>query len=84
MAASNEYTEYHLTPIGWVAGTEKTDFAYSPQDRPIDAVKTVEVKDFLSSPFSKPVHTRTTLWQSDNITLVSDLEAKFGQAPDYA
>lgn len=40
MAASNEWDEWHLTPSGWVKGTEKTDFALNEVPPPKDRVAT--------------------------------------------
>lgn len=40
MAASKEWTEWHLTPNGWIRGTVKTDFTIDVVERPNDAIAT--------------------------------------------
>lgn len=34
MAASNEFTEWHLTPDGWVRGSYQTDFSSTHEVEP--------------------------------------------------
>ena len=53
MSASNEWSEYHLTPNGWVEGSEKLDFSRTERPAPADRVLTVRQHDYLSSSFSK-------------------------------
>lgn len=83
MSASNEWTEYHLTPRGWETGTEKTDFAWDEKKRPADAVQTVKVKDYLSSVFSKMEHSRDVTWEHPDKQGVAKLLKQFGEAPDH-
>ncbi len=40
MSASLEYTEWHLTPTGWIRGTTKTDSTYKSSVRPLTALAT--------------------------------------------
>ncbi|PBB31178.1 hypothetical protein [Mesorhizobium sp. WSM3868] len=84
MSASNEWTEYHLTPKGWVTGTEKTDFNLTERPRPDDAVQTVKVRDYLSSIYSSVDHTRKITWQSGDVHAIAKLKGKYGEAPDLA
>ncbi|WP_192182191.1 hypothetical protein [Mesorhizobium amorphae] len=84
MSASNEWTEYHLTPKGWVTGSEKTDFNLAEHPRPHDAVQTVKVRDYLSSIYSTVEHTRTIIWEAKDVQAIAKLKAKFGEAPDLA
>ena len=41
MTASYEWTEYHLTPLGWVRGTVKTDFDREDVEPPADRILSV-------------------------------------------
>ncbi|RUV07435.1 hypothetical protein EOA79_04520 [Mesorhizobium sp. M1A.F.Ca.IN.020.03.2.1] len=84
MSASNEWTEYHLTPKGWVTGTEKTDFNVRERERPADAVQTVKVRDYQSSVFSQVDHTREIVWEAKDSQKIAKLKSKFGEAPDLA
>jgi hypothetical protein len=81
MAASNEWTEWYLTPRGWEAGDEKTEFApVKSQPTPVDRVLTLTYKE-VSNGYG-PVHlSRQEIWRiSDNDAIVA-LVAAFGDAP---
>ena len=81
MSASNEWTEWHLTPKGWVRGTEKEDFRRIDRDPPEDRVMTVVHKQFLSSIYSKMDVSTDTTWQAKDGRAVAELLKKFGPAP---
>lgn len=54
MSASDEIDEMHLTPNGWVQGSEKLDFSgWKHVDPPADRLLTVRFREYLSSAFSK-------------------------------
>ncbi|NEI54298.1 hypothetical protein GR200_32710 [Rhizobium leguminosarum] len=81
MSASNEWTEWHLTPLGWVRGDTKTDFAKTDKPIPENRVQTVEHREFLSSSFSKLEVTNDIIWSCGDEGLIAALRAKFGDAP---
>ncbi|GEC42064.1 hypothetical protein JOH52_002827 [Sinorhizobium meliloti] len=83
MSASNEWTEWHLTPRGWEEGDSKTDFAKNSKPTPKDRVQTVEHREFLSSSFSRLEVTNDIIWSSDDESLIAELRAKFGDAPNH-
>lgn len=56
MSASLEYTEWHLTAIGWVRGTMKTDSAYEPKEPPMDVLTTFVYSEEIS--YSGPMDER--------------------------
>jgi len=84
MAASNEWTEWLLTPQGWQQGSEHIDFGPDKiVERPPDCVLVVRYSEFVSSLFSKMDKGQTTLWRAKGqeeqiITLL----AKHGDAPN--
>src|SRR6187402_2973730 len=54
MSASDEIDEMHLTPDGWVQGSEKIDFAgWTRRDPPSGVLLTVRFREYMSSSFSK-------------------------------
>jgi hypothetical protein len=54
MSASDEVDEMHLTPSGWVQGSEKIDFSgWTHRDPPADRLLTVRFREHMSSAFSK-------------------------------
>lgn len=67
MSASHEWKEWHLTPHGWVSGSEKWDFG-KPQivPPPIDRVLTRRYVDHQSSSFSRVDYYFQDLWQGDD------------------
>ena len=54
MSASNEYWTWHLTPKGWVEGTEKLDSGTTERPVPDDTVLTLEYHERYSSIYSSP------------------------------
>ena len=82
MAASREWTEWHLTPAGWQRGSEKVDGPPATiVEPPADRVQTVEYQEELASSFSSLHKTTSVLWQTDDIALLDELLAKYGEAP---
>jgi hypothetical protein len=82
MCASNEWQDYHLTPTGWVEGSEKVDFSgIHEKPIPADRVLTVRWVDNQSSAFSKADRYWKETWRSSDSAAVSALVAKFGERP---
>ena len=54
MSASNEYWTWHLTPKGWVEGTEKLDSGTTKRPVPDDTVLTLEYHEYYASIHSSP------------------------------
>jgi hypothetical protein len=81
MSLSNEWTDWHLTPEGWVRGTEKEDFGKIERDPPPDRVKTVRWRDYIASRYSTPERYHSDEWSSDDKAAIARLEAKFGPPP---
>lgn len=81
MSASNEWTEWHLTPKGWERGTEKEDFRRIDRDPPTDRVLTAKYREYLSSSFSTMDKSSEVIWKCDDETSIAALLAKFGEAP---
>lgn len=82
MALSKEWTEWHLTPRGWEVGSERVDFAGTTQRLPpADRVLTVRNSETQSSMYSRMERSTSTIWISDDKTLLGELTAKYGEAP---
>jgi hypothetical protein len=81
MSASNEWTEWHLTPNGWERGTEKEDFRRVDREPPADRVLTVVYREFMSSRFSPMEKSSRIEWRSDDVAIITALTAKYGAAP---
>lgn len=84
MSASNEWTEWHLTPTGWVIGSQKNDF----QDTiivtpPTNRVLTCKYKEYLSSSFSKLETGISIIWESDDKDSLNASKRKFGKCPEH-
>jgi hypothetical protein len=82
MAASREWTQWHLTPEGWVRGTTKLDFSQEDRPTPDDRQKTCEYREEMPSAYSRVEATVRTLWVGDPAS-VGELEQKFGSCPKH-
>lgn len=81
MGLSKEWTEWHLTASGWIAGDQKTDFASQQKDTPDGTVLSVRYSEF-------QVYERGPLkvetqeqWRSPDAEIVSRLVGQFGDPP---
>jgi hypothetical protein len=74
MAASNEWTEFHLTSNGWIEGSERLDFGNTKLvEPPKDRVLTRIYREYMPSTFSRLEKFFETNWISDNSELVNSL-----------
>lgn len=83
MAASNEWTDWHLTPRGWERGTEKDDFKRVDRDPPPDRVLSSRFKEYVASVYSKYERTSSITWRSADSALIETLLEKFGPPPEH-
>ena len=84
MAASNEWTEWHLTPHGWVRGSEKDDFkGLTRRDEPDDCVMTAKHSEYAGSVHSRLEKTDETIWKDSDVDLVESLLNQYGPAPRH-
>lgn len=82
MAASDEWTEWHLTPVGWVAGSSKIDFQkVKAVETPPDRVMTCKYSEYMSSGFSELKKGTEVVWQSGDRDLVAKLLKQHGECP---
>jgi hypothetical protein len=81
MSASNEWTEWHLTPGGWERGTEKDDFSRTDREPPSNRVLSVKWSEYLGHSHGTMQRGHEELWRSTNAALVSQLIKQFGETP---
>jgi len=82
MSASNEWTEWHLTPRGWERGTEKLDFGGTTDRKiPKDRVLTKKYREKSSSIYSPQEKELNTIWSSNDNIRIQNLTKKFGECP---
>ena len=80
MSATNEWTEWHLTPSGWVRGTEREDFVgLTERPTPDDRVLTMKYTSYSSSIYQPVESTWTELWRSPDEDEVNLLLEQFGR-----
>jgi hypothetical protein len=82
MSASNEWTQWHLTPRGWERGIEKEDFRRVDREPPVDRVQTVTYREHLSSSFSSLDKSSDVEWECDDKGKIEALTQEFGSAPN--
>jgi hypothetical protein len=81
MSASDEWTEYHLTPAGWVEGSSQRDFARVKRvTEPVDRALTVVYRELAES-YSPFYPSQNETWRSSDSQLVATLLEKHGPAP---
>ncbi len=79
MSASNEWWDWHLTPDGWVEGSEKLDFSeLKEKEVPANRVLTIRHHERMSSPFSKLEVWASEEWRHPDNNLVTSLIEKYG------
>ena len=84
MSLSNEWTEWHLTPDGWVEGSTRVDFGRTATvPKPGNSVLTIRWREYQSCSFAKMECYHQEVWQSDDEELVAQLLAKHGEAPKH-
>jgi hypothetical protein len=83
MSMSYETTEWHLTPRGWVRGTQRLDFG-SPNRvvPPKDRVLSVRWIEEQTHPSAKSHKRSEEIWRTADKQLVSSLVKTFGTAPE--
>jgi hypothetical protein len=83
MSLSKEWTDWHLTPRGWEAGSQQTDFGKETNiDPPEDRVLTSRFHEEISSRFSKPEKWHEEIWRSPDQNTIDALRSKFGVPPE--
>lgn len=79
MALSNEYMEWHLTPNGWVEGTDKHDFGIKLVEPPANCLLTVQCGTKMTSAFSPLTPYKREIWRAvDQDQLIAALLEKYG------
>ncbi len=82
MSASHEWTEWHLTPRGWEAGSTRLDFQdVVEKEPPIDRVMTCRYTEYMGSAFSRMQKSVDIRWESDNTALKEELLSEYGDCP---
>lgn len=79
MSASNEYWAWHLTPQGWVEGSEKLDSGTIERPVPEDTVLTLTYHEIYASIYSSP--DRRIEQKIINQTKADILKTKYGSTP---
>lgn len=81
MSASDEWTDWHLTPNGWKAGTEKRDHGTEEKIPPDERVLTVRWCEYLGAVQGTPHRYHEEKWRSKDADSISALLSKYGNAP---
>lgn len=80
MSASHEWYEWHLTPGGWVEGTEHMDHGTLERPTPTDRVATYKLDEYMGSVFSAMHRTWQRLWQAEGVD-IAPLLREHGEHP---
>jgi len=82
MPLSNDCWEWHLTPTGWVLGTERLDQFLEQRSTPEDRVLSGRFEETLEDAFSELKLTWEVFWTDPSID-TSTLLSKFGEKPRH-
>jgi hypothetical protein len=81
MAASNEWTVHHLSPLGWTSGDQQRDFAQLRRvEAPLDRVLSVIYKEVCNG-YGPVQESQQEQWRSDDAATVTALLDRFGPPP---
>ncbi len=83
MSLSNEWWEYHLTPGGWLEGSEKLDFA-GVKEKPIppDRVLTLKFRERQSCFYASVERWYEVVWRHRDRRTTRSLVEEFGNLPE--
>lgn len=82
MAETDDSTEWHLTPGGWVPGSSKSTFGGRNEvSAPPDRVMTCEATEYQSSMYAPEVRRWSVTWQSPDSVRLIELQAMYGSRP---
>jgi hypothetical protein len=85
MVASREWTEWHLTPRGWEAGSSRVDFQGTTiVEAPADRVATWRYEQTASTGIGDWESGAECLWRSPDGVAIDALEKVFGPCPRVA
>lgn len=82
MAVSREWTEWHLTPGGWVSGSSRrTGEGNVWRDEPEDRVITFVYQEQIDKAHPEPNATVQESWRSKTADSIDSLLARHGPCP---
>ena len=82
MSLSNEWDEFHLTPVGWVEGSSKQDFCgVTEVPAPPDRALSIRFREYQSCSYAKVDRTRREMWRSPDADAVAALVEEYGSCP---
>ncbi len=82
MSLSSEHFKHHLTPSGWVAGSEKLDFcAEKVVPPPVDTLLTVNEHRSISHWTANEDVDFYEVWRSSDSAALNAAIAKYGDRP---
>lgn len=82
MAISRQWTEWHLTPGGWVSGSSRRDGEGNVwRDEPEERVVTFVYQEQIDKSHPEPVATVQESWRSKVASNIDHLLAEHGPCP---
>lgn len=84
MANSDEWTEWHLTPHGWMPGCEKYDpEQFIIRSTPIDRVLSCKYAEYIPARSMFKTRGIRELWHCSNQQAIAELLEEFGPCPRF-
>lgn len=83
MSLTSEWTDWHLTRRGWIAGNVTPDMGPEIfRDPPEDRVATFQYHGYQSCSFAKMYREVQEIWNCGDTQLVARLIKRFGKCPE--
>jgi hypothetical protein len=83
MPVNNNWFEYHLTPMGWISGSEGNNYLEIKEKIiPKDRVLILRFYEILSSPFSKLDKWYTEHWRHEDTAKINVNIEIYGEMPE--
>lgn len=83
MAISNEWSEWYLTPTGWIVGSSRLDCQKpTGRGRPNDAVLGLEYRETIQGPFSSLQKSTSEIFRISDDEKINNLLMKYGPCPE--
>lgn len=81
MSGNREWWEFHLTPKGWVKGSEQLQAGAKERPVPPDRMLTIRQHEHAPSRFAPPQTWSAIVWRHSDTRAIATLRAQFGEMP---
>lgn len=81
MSGIREWWEFHLTPKGWVKGSENMLDGAKERPTPADRLLTIRQHEHAPSRYAAPQTWSAIVWRAGDTRAIASFREQFGQMP---